>query len=280
MINQDKVFFNPRKAEVNQTQKQTHKKNPKITVITTCYNHAQYIEATIKSVLNQGYPNLEYIVIDGGSTDGSIEIIQRYSDYLTTFFIEPNTLQIDKLVKAFKYATGDILCMLNSDDLFEPWTFKEVSEFFIKNPQANVVYGNYSWVNSEGELIQRKKELSFNRFILLYDINYIPQPSVFWRRELYEQVGGIDPTLELAMDADLWLRFGDVTTVHHVNKFWSRYRIHTQQKSSNYRDKMALEMNTIRQRYINQDSENMLKIKSAIARGIRLVVKFLNAHYF
>jgi glycosyltransferase involved in cell wall biosynthesis len=268
--------LNSTKLEINQAQTIF----PKITVITTCYNHAQYIEATINSVINQEYPNLEYIVIDGGSTDGSIEIIQRYRDYLTTFLVEPNTLQIDKLVKGFKCATGDILCMLNSDDLFEIGTFKEVVEFFRKNPQASVVYGDYSWINSEGELIQRKKELSFNRFIILYDINYIPQPSVFWRRELYDRIGGINPSLELAMDADLWFRFADVTTVYHIKKFWSKYRIHSQQKSSNYRDKMVLEMQVIRQRYVNNESEFMFKIKSAIARGIRLVSKFLNAHYF
>ncbi len=274
--NQVKTLLNPTKVEIKQAQKTF----PKITVITTCYNHAQYIEATINSVINQKYPNLEYIVIDGGSTDGSIEIIQRYRDYLTTFLIEPNTLQIDKLVKGFQSATGDILCMLNSDDLFEIGTFKEVIEFFINNPQADVVYGNYSWINSDGKLIQRKKELSFNRFIILYDINYIPQPSVFWRRELYNNVGGINPSLELAMDADLWLRFADVTTVYHVNKFWSKYRIHSQQKSSNYRDKMGLEMKTIRQRYVKEESKNVFRIKSAIARGIRLISKFLNAHYF
>jgi glycosyltransferase involved in cell wall biosynthesis len=253
---------------------------PKITVLTTCYNHAQYIEATINSVINQGYPNLEYIVIDGGSTDGSIEIIQRYRNYLTTFLVEPNTLQIDKLVKGFKYATGDILCMLNSDDLFELGTFKEVVDFFKNNPQADVVYGDYSWINSEGKLIKRKRELSFNRFIMLYDINYIPQPSVFWRRELYDRIGGINPSLELAMDADLWLRFADVTTMYHINKFWSKYRIHPQQKSSNYREKMVLEMRTIRQRYVNDESAIMFKIKSAIARGIRLVSKSINGHYF
>jgi glycosyltransferase involved in cell wall biosynthesis len=261
------------------TQLITKTKLPKITVITTCYNHAPYIEETLQSVLNQQYPNLEYIVIDGGSNDGSTAIIERYRDKLSLFLIEPNTLQIEKLIKGFQFATGDILCMLNSDDLFELSTLKEVAEYFIANPQSRAVYGNYSWIDNQNNLIAYKKELAFNRFIFLYDINYIPQPSAFWRRDLYEEIGGLNPSLELAMDADLWIRFSDVTQFHHVNKFWSQYRIHPQQKSSNNRHKMSLEMKQIRERYIHNESQLSLCCKGAVAKGMRLAGKIITGCY-
>src|SRR5580704_13795105 len=101
---------------------------PKISVITCCYNHAQFIEETIQSVLDQNYTNLEYIVIDGGSTDGSAEIIASYATRLSYWISEPDNGQTDALIKGFARATGDILCWLCSDDVFEPWTLREVAE--------------------------------------------------------------------------------------------------------------------------------------------------------
>jgi glycosyltransferase involved in cell wall biosynthesis len=253
---------------------------PKITVITTCYNHAPYIEATLQSVINQRYPNLEYIVIDGGSTDGSQEIIERYRDYLTDFLIEPNTLQIHKLVKGFAHATGDIFCMLNSDDLFEPGVLEEVADFFLNNPQARVVYGNYSWIDTEGNLINRRQEIGFNRFIFMYDVNYIPQPSTFWRRDLYEEIGGLTLDFDVATDIDLWIRFADVTTIYHVRRYWSKYRVHPQQKSLNSNEKLSREINVIRKRYKPNEPHWSIILKGKLAFFMRITGKFLTRCYW
>ncbi len=255
-------------------------KLPKITVITTCYNHAPYIEATLQSVINQGYPNLEYIVIEGGSSDNSQEIIERYRDYLTDFLIEPNTRQIDKLIEGFSRATGDILCMLNSDDVFEPGVLEEVAEFFLNNPQAQVVYGNYSWIDSKGNLMSRRKEIGFNRFIFMYDVNYIPQPSTFWRRDLYEQVGGLTQDIDVALDTDLWIKFADVTSIYHIPRFWSKYRIHPKQKSLNSNEKLSNEMSAIRKRYKQNEPKWSIIIKSKLAKLMRLTGKFLAGCYW
>lgn len=245
--------------------------------MTPCYNHAQFIEQTLQSVLNQGYPNLEYIVIDGGSKDGSQEIIERYAHQLTYYLIEPNTRQIDKLIKGFNLATGDILCMLNSDDLFEPWTLQEVALFFISNPKSRVVYGDYSWIDEQGDLIKRKKELPFNRFIYMYYVVYIPQPSTFWRRDLYEEVGGLNPQFDLAMDADLWIRFADITKIYHVHKFWSKYRKHSQQKSSIKKIKMYAETEKIWQRYRDNEPKLFLLLKKIIATLMWFIFRFIMA---
>jgi glycosyltransferase involved in cell wall biosynthesis len=253
---------------------------PKITVITTCYNHAAYIETTLKSVISQGYPNLEYIVIDGGSTDGSQEIIEGYRDYLTDFLIEPNTLQIHKLIKGFACATGDILCMLNSDDVFEPGVLEEVAQFFLNNPQARVVYGDYSWIDTEGNVMSRRKEIDFNRFIFMYDVNYIPQPSTFWRRDLYEEIGGLTLDFDVATDFDLWMKFADVTQVYHMRRYWSKYRIHPKQKSVNNNDKLSREINAIRERYKPHEANWLVMLKSKLAKFVRISSKFLTGCYW
>lgn len=253
---------------------------PKITVITTCYNHAPYIEATIQSVINQRYENLEYIVIDGGSTDGSQKIIERYRDYITDYFVEPNTLQVEKLIKGFARATGDIFCMLNSDDLFEPNVLQEVGQYFIDNPEVRVVYGDYSWIDTQGNLIKRKKELGFNRFIYLYDINYVPQPSTFWRRDLYEAIGGIDLRYEITLDVDLWIRFAEVTPIYHVHRFWSKYRVHPKQKSRSNNAKLREETESIMRRYIGNEPDWSIAVKGKVAKAMRLTGQLFAGCYW
>lgn len=253
---------------------------PKITIITTCYNHAPYIEATIRSVINQGYENLEYIVIDGGSTDGSREIIERYRDYITDILVEPNTLQVEKLIKGFARATGDVCGMLNSDDLLEPNALQEVGQYFLDNPLIRVVYGDYSWIDTQGNLIKRKKELGFNRFIYLYDVNYVPQPSTFWRRDLYKEIGGLNLEYEITLDLDLWIRFADVTKIYHVRRFWSKYRIHSQQKSLNNNAKLCHETESILRRYVGNEPNWSIAVKRKIAKMMRLTGQLLLGCYW
>ena len=158
---------------------------PKISVVTPSFNQGQYIEATIRSVLEQDYPNLEYIIIDGGSTDGTVEIIEKYSEHLAYWVSEPDEGQTDALIKGFDRASGDILCWLCSDDLFESRTLHEVAEIFTEHPDWQVVYGDSFWIDADSRPIRFKKEIDFNRFIWMYDHNYLPQPSTFWRRGIY-----------------------------------------------------------------------------------------------
>src|SRR5215211_6231675 len=167
---------------------------PKISVVTPSFNQGRYIEATIKSVVEQGYPNLEYLIMDGGSTDGTVEIIEKYSDQLTYWVSEPDEGQTDALIKGFNLASGDILCWLCSDDLFEARTLQEVAEIFVKHPDWEVVYGDSFWIDADGRPIRFKREIPYYRFIWMYDHNYLPQPSTFWRRGIYEKVGCPDGT--------------------------------------------------------------------------------------
>ncbi len=253
---------------------------PKITVVTPSYNQARFLEATLQSVLNQGYPNLEYIVIDGGSTDGSVEILRRYAEHLAYWVSEQDDGQTDALVKGFAKATGDILCWLCSDDLLEPWTLKEVAQFFQENPQARVVYGDTTWMDAEGQLIQRRKETPFNRFIFLYEHNFIPQPSTFWRRDLYEEVGGLNPEFNLAMDSDLWIRFAEVTRIYHVRRYWSYMRFYPEHKTHRLRATTPLEDQSIRRRYCGDEPDWSPKVKKIVAKAMRLTWKLAIGCYW
>jgi glycosyltransferase involved in cell wall biosynthesis len=278
----------------------------KITVVTPSYNRSLYLEDTIRSVLNQDYPNLEYIIIDGGSTDGSVDIIRKYEHYLTYWVSEPDGAMTNALIKGFSRATGDILCWINSDDMLEADALKEVADFFSMNPHARVVTGDAILIDAEGAVIRKQRQLQFVRYFYLYDHNYITQSSTFWRRELYEKVGGLDPTFNIGMDADLFIRFSEITRLYHQRKFWSRFRVHTGQildyshsisfwsrlkaeprrlqlKSfhetsydNQLRDK---EMNIIRNRYIKNDSPFSRVTKQILARGSRVFLKFVTGCY-
>jgi len=253
---------------------------PKITVITPSYNQARFLEATLRSVHDQGYPNLEHIVIDGGSTDGSVEIIRKFEDRLAYWVSEPDKGQTDALIKGFSRATGQILAWLNSDDLYEPRTLWDVAEFFTRHPDVQFVYGDALWIDTEGRILKPKKEIPFNRFIWLYDYNYIPQPSAFWRRELYEVVGGLDPRFDLAMDADLWIRFAERTRPVHVRRIWSRMRLYPEQKNQRLRAISDNEDEIIRSRYLPKEPSWQRRVKKNLAKGLRVGWKLLGGCYW
>lgn len=255
-------------------------KLPKISIVTPSYNQAPFLEATIQSVLSQNYPNLEYIIIDGGSTDGSVDIIHKYAEHLTYWVSESDNGQTDALIKGFNRATGDILGWLCSDDLLEPWTLQEVAEFFSQNPQARVVYGDTTWIDTKDRLLKIRKELAFNRFILLYEHNFIPQPSTFWRRDLYEEVGGLNTKFDVAMDADLWLRFSEITHLYHRRRPWSRMRIYPEQKTYRLLSQKNLEKKILRQKYYGDESNYAVRAKKIFAKGIRLSWKLAAGCYW
>lgn len=233
----------------------------------------------MESVHGQDYPDLEHIVIDGGSTDGSAEIIRKHEDRLAYWVSEPDGGQTDALIKGFDRSTGDIQCWLNSDDLFEPGTLREVAQYFEQHPEVDFVYGDSTWIDQEGVVIKPKREHHFNRFIWMHDHNFIPQPSTFWRRSLYERVGGLDPVFDLAMDADLWIRFADETKPRHVRRNWSRMRFYADQKNTRFRAASLEEVETIRGRYLPPGSARASQLKTGAARSMRVGMKLVTGCY-
>ncbi len=208
---------------------------PRISVVTPSFNHAEFLEATLRSVQEQDYPALEHIVIDGGSSDGSVDIIRRHAAHLADWVSEPDHGQTHALIKGFERATGDVLCWLNSDDVFEPGTLRRVGRLFSSRPDVEFVFGDSLWIHPDGTPMRRRNEMPFIKWVWLYAHNYIAQPAAFWRAELYRRVGGLDPAYDLAMDGDLFARFSNVTRMHHLPVTLARCRMYPEQRNKRLR---------------------------------------------
>ena len=181
---------------------------PSISIVTPSYNQAPYIEATIRSVLDQNYPNVDYLVMDGGSTDGTVDILRRYEGRLR-WVSEKDKGQSDAINKGFARTKGDILAWMNSDDIYAPGAFAAAAECFAKNPDVAVVYGNASFIDANSKRVCACAQIeSYNWKRLLYYSDFIVQPAAFFRRSAFEAVGGVDVDLHWTMDYDLWLRLG------------------------------------------------------------------------
>jgi GT2 family glycosyltransferase len=208
--------------------------SPKLSIVVCSYNQAAFVKDALESLVNQEGlrpGELEIIVIDGGSTDGSTDIINKYAEHYTFVVSEPDGGQTQALKKGFAHATGDILGWLCSDDLLELSTVRFVLDYFREHPDADFIYGDLQVIGPGGEVLGTRKEIPFNWFIWKYDYNYIPQPSAFWKRQLYDKVNGLDETFDLCMDGDLWARFAEHTRPRHVRRVLSKARYHPQTKT-------------------------------------------------
>ncbi|MDH3274512.1 MAG: glycosyltransferase [Gammaproteobacteria bacterium] len=252
---------------------------PKITVVLPSFNQGQYIDEALYSIVSQGYPNLELIVIDGGSTDNSVDVIRKYEKKMHYWVSEPDGSQTRGLIKGFARASGDIQCWLNSDDVFMESTLFEVARYFYENPEIDAVYGDAVWVNRTGAVLREQREIPFNRFIWMYTHNYIPSVSMFWRRAVYEKVGGLDPSYELAMDADLWIRFAEVGRIGHVRRTWAKMRFYPEQKNRRLRAESDAEDIRIRERYWGGSYPSYHTLKRALAYVLRVGWKVMTGCY-
>jgi glycosyltransferase involved in cell wall biosynthesis len=201
-----------------------------VSIITPSYNQAPYLEQTIQSVLEQDYPHIEYIVVDGGSTDDSVEVIKRYADRLAYWISEKDSGQAEAINKGFARANGEILAWLNSDDYYMRNTIPVAVRCFEQNPDVVMAYGDMLAVDGEGQTLNvlRYKQLSLAD-LLCFQI--IGQPSVLFRRSALENVGWLDPTFHFMLDHHLWIRLAQQGRILHVPQVWSAARYHPQAKN-------------------------------------------------
>jgi len=252
---------------------------PKISVVTCSYQQGRFIDATLRSVLEQKYPALEYIVIDGGSTDESVNVINRHASGLAYWVSEADQGQTDALAKGFERSSGDVMAWLCSDDLLLPGALDTIGRFFAENPKVDCVFGDAIWIDADGKPIRPKKEMSWNRAVFLFDHNYLAQPSVFWRRSLYEKVGGLNRQWNLAMDSDLWLRFARHTRPQHLAQYLSCMRYYPEQKTRALKPAGRKEDEALRQREAPVLSRLPRGPIRAAARAARIVIKGLYGGY-
>ena len=214
-------------------------KYPKISIITPSYNQALFIRKTIESILNQNYPNLEYIIIDGGSTDGTISILKKYGSKIT-WKSEKDKGQTNAINKGFKMATGDILAYINSDDVYEKGAFFKVADYFQKNPKIWWTDGKCKIINEDDKEIRQWITAYKNYFLKRYSYNmllvldYISPPAVFWRREVMDEFGLFDESQYYEMDYEYWLRIGKKYKQGFINDYLADFRIHTQSKTGQH----------------------------------------------
>ena len=244
---------------------------PRISIITPSYNQGQFLEETIRSVLLQNYPNLEYIVIDGGSTDNSVDIIKKYSQWLSYWVSEKDQGQSDAINKGFKKATGDIIAWINSDDYYFPNVLARVAQEISPDKQRFVIVGKCYLDN-----IKSYHSLSpvFSKYNLLFHyysgqmglpIVMPPQPAIFWHRDVWQKIGLLDESLNLTMDYEYWLRMALSYNYrfHYVPENFAYYRIHSESKSGQGWHIFAQEQQEVFKRYWN-DLHPLSKIFAVI----------------
>ncbi len=223
---------------------------PRISVVTPSYNQGEFLEATIESVLNQGYPRLEYIIMDGGSTDQSVDIIKKYEQHLTFWVSEKDKGQANAINKGLKMATGDVLVWLNSDDFFYPDAFDFVSQAYQKYPEAGLYTGNGYICNRLGEIVRPFSfDVGFDADTIVNGQNYVNQPSVFINRIAYDKVGGLDESLHYELDVEYWIRIGKEFNTVVMDEFLSGFRWYDEIKTASGVFDRWVEMYNVRRKY-------------------------------
>jgi glycosyltransferase involved in cell wall biosynthesis len=224
-----------------------------ISVITPSFNQAPFIERTIQSVLSQDYPGLDYFVIDGGSTDGTLQILKQYEDRLG-WVSEPDRGQAEAINKGFRRATGEIICWLNADDEFMPGALQTVAAYFEQQPEAQFIYGDAEAIDQAGRAYGRRGNVKATTHQELANQgDFIVQPAAFWRRALLAEVGFLDESLRYCLDYEYWLRVSQKYPLHYLAVPLARERFHAQAKTTQATLRRIHEIEAVARRYGNPD---------------------------
>ena len=222
---------------------------PKISVVTPSLNQGRFLERTIRSVIDQDYPGLEYFIMDGGSTDDSLDIIRKYEDRLTGWVSEPDEGQADAIGKGFSRCTGDVIAWLNSSDEYLPDTLARVAGAWKERPSA-LLYGDVEMIGEAGESHGVECTDHLDLEAMLYQHIFPFQPGSFWSREAYEACGGMDPAFHVYMDFDLFIRLAREGSMRYVPGVLARLRKHEDAKTAGDPEPWRRELERIIERHV------------------------------
>ncbi len=243
---------------------------PLVSIVTPSYNQAKFIGRTIESILNQDYPNIQYIVMDGKSTDNTVQILKQYGKKIT-WKSEKDSGQSEAINKGIRMAKGEIVAFLNSDDTYEPGAISKVVKFFNDNPSTKWVYGKCKIVNEND--VEIRKPITLYKNLLLRNFsynkilaeNFISQPATFWRRELHDEFGYFDENDHWCMDYEFWLRIGSKYPAGVINNYLSNFRYHSDSKSG-LEDKTKF--------------QDELKLAKKYSNGVKIPIYLHKLNYF
>jgi glycosyltransferase involved in cell wall biosynthesis len=237
---------------------------PRVTIVTPSFNQARFLERTIRSVLEQDYPELEYLVMDGGSTDGSVEIIRRYAERLTYWTSGPDGGQAAAINAGWRMAHGEVVAWLNSDDFYLPGALLAIGRAFRDHPDALMVYGLTQRVDAEG-LPLGTIGSAFRHRTLMYSHQLIPQPSSFFRRSAIDAVGLLDESLHYSMDLDLLLRLSGIARPLMLQQTLAEATVHSEAKTTRDRGKAAADTRRVRLRYARGAGAILVRLQPAMS---------------
>lgn len=247
-------FLNP-----GNSPKTADANRPLVSIVTPVFNGRQYLEQTVQSVLGQSYANIEYIIIDGGSTDGTLDIIKKYQDRIDFWASEPDQGMYDAVNKGLKRAAGEIVAYLNADDLYYSDTVKQAVEFLLAHPSTDLVYGDCDFIGPDGRFLYTYRYPGFNQssFVAM-STSTIPQQSSFWRKSLHEKIGYFDVNLKMCGDFDFYAKAGQVARIEHIRRPLAQFRIHESSLTSQKSHLNPGEVEIIHKRYLKISGVRLL----------------------
>jgi len=222
----------------------------KISIVIPSFNQGSYIEETLKSIFDQKYPKLEVIVIDGLSTDNTINILKKYEKKINYWVSEKDRGQSHAINKGFKKASGDIIAWINSDDIYFPNSFNTINNFFQKKPEADIVYGNGVWIDENSKIIKCRRNLPFHYKTWFYGMADPFQPEVFYRRRVLDAAGFVDESYHMMMDREWWIRMASKGMMFkHLDAELAALRKYNDTKSAKYNNRNNTERWTLHSTY-------------------------------